>query len=171
MTYSPGCPIPGAMLYLLCRISVTSSVMDQNSKLVRLFAVLKTIADVGPVATADHEFADAARQILERTMRAFEAEQAALLLLDGAGAKITCVASAGFPSLNPHAVLPFTGAQGQHWHQSRAPRVPVRSQDVQELFGSSPAPFLSSIKCIAPLRVSTGPVGALILGARHGNEA
>jgi len=73
--------------------------MDQNSKLVRLFAILRTIADLGPVATADHEFSDTARQLLERIMRAFESDQAALLLLDGVGAKLTCVASSGFPSV------------------------------------------------------------------------
>ena len=144
--------------------------MDQNSKLVRLFAVLRTIADVGPVATAEHEFSDAARQILDRTMRAFEAEQAALLLLDGAAAKLTCLASAGFPSLSPQAVLPLVGVQSQHWHQAQAPLAVARPHDIRELFGSSQAPFLTSIKCFTPLRVSTGPVGALILGARHGQE-
>ena len=106
--------------------------MDQNSKLVRLFAVLRTIADVGPVATADHEFSDAARQILERIARAFDSEQAAILLLDGTGAKLTCVASHGIPSLTPLAVLPLIGVQAQYWHQARGPRVPARPQDVQE---------------------------------------
>ncbi|HJX00651.1 MAG TPA: HD domain-containing phosphohydrolase [Terriglobales bacterium] len=144
--------------------------MDQNSKVFRLFAVLRTIADVGPVATADHEFSDAARQILERILQAFEAEQAALLLLDGAGTKFTCVASVGFPTLSAHAVLPLVGVQPHHWHHARAPRVPARPQDIQELFGSVPAPFLSSITCVAPLRVSTGTVGALVLGAREGQE-
>lgn len=143
--------------------------MDQNSKLIRLFAVLRTIADVGPVATADHEFSDATRQILERIMRAFEAEQAALLLFDGGGAKLTCVAAAGFPSLAPQTVLPVIG-KPQHWNLARASRVPVRPQDLQELFGSSQGPFLSSIRCLTPLRVSTGPVGALVLGAGRNQE-
>ena len=144
--------------------------MDQNSKLVRLFAVLRAIADVGPVATADHEFSDATRQILERIMHAFEAEQAALLLLDGSGAKFTCVAAAGFPSLTPPTVLPMTGNQSKHWNLARASRVPVRPQDLQELFGASQGPFLSAIKCLTPLRVSTGPVGALALGTRRDQE-
>jgi putative nucleotidyltransferase with HDIG domain len=144
--------------------------MDQNSKLVRLFAVLRTIADVGPVATADHEFSDAARQILERIARAFDSEQAAILLLDATGAKLTCVASHGIPSLTPLAVLPLIGVQAQYWHQARGPRVPARPQDIQEFFGSLQTPFLSSIQCLAPLRVSSGPVGMLVLGLRLGQD-
>ncbi|HVH87822.1 MAG TPA: GAF domain-containing protein, partial [Terriglobales bacterium] len=145
--------------------------MEQNWKLVRLFAVLRTIAEMGPVATADHEFSDAAGQILERVALAFEAEQAALLLLDGSGSKLTCVAAHGFPSLNAKAVLPLIGAQPQYWHQARGPRVPARPQDIQEFFGSLQAPFLSSVECLAPLRVSTGPIGMLALGARLGRES
>jgi putative nucleotidyltransferase with HDIG domain len=146
-------------------------VLEQNSKLVRLLAVLRTIADVGPVATADHEFSDAARQILDRIMRAFEADQAALLMFDGTGSKLTSIAAAGFPSLTPQTVVSLIGVQPQHWTQARASRVPVRPQDIQELFGSSQAPFLSSIRCFAPLRVSTGLVGALLLGGRSGQES
>src|SRR6185312_1164422 len=150
--------------------SVTLPVMDQNSKLVRLFAVLRAIADLGPVATADHEFSDAARQILERTMRAFDAEQAALLIFEGTGAKMACIAASGFPSLNAQMTLSIAAAQTQQWVQARTSRVPVHPQDIQELFGSAQSPFLSSIKCITPLRVSTGPVGALCLGSRKAQE-
>lgn len=145
--------------------------VDQNSKLFRLFAVLRTIADVGPVATADHEFSDAARQILERILRAFDCDQGALLLLDGNAAKLTCAAAIGFPGLSTNSVLPLVGVPQHHWNQGRAPRLTNRQQDIQELFGSSQAPFLSSIKCFAPLRVSTGPVGVVLLGARQGQEA
>ena len=122
------------------------------------------------MATADHEFSDAARQILERLRRAFDADQAALLLLDGAAAKLTCVAATGFPGLTAHCVLPLVGVPQHHWNQARAPRLTNRQQDIQELFGSSQTPFLSSIKCFSPLRVSTGPVGALVLGARQSQE-
>ena len=145
--------------------------VEQNSKLVRLFAVLRTIADVGPVATADHEFSDAALQILERILRAFEAEQGALLMLDGSGSKLTAIASTGLPSLPPLTAISISGAQSQYWSQARGARVPVRSQDIHEFFGSAQAPFLSAVRCFAPLRVSTGPVGALVLGTRRGQEA
>jgi len=145
--------------------------MEQNSKLVRLFAVLRTIAEMGPVATADHDFAEAARQILERVALAFGAEQAALLLLDGSLSKLTCIAAQGFPSLNGGAVLPLIGSQPQHWHQARGARTPVRPQDIQEFFGSLQAPFFTSIECLTPLRVSTGPVGMLALGARSGRDS
>jgi putative nucleotidyltransferase with HDIG domain len=144
--------------------------MDQNPKLVRLFAVLRTIADLGPVATADREFAETARQVLERIMRAFDADQAALLLLDGVGAKLTCVASSGFPSLSSLSVLPLTGVQPQAWQQARGPMLVVRPQDIQEFFGSSSTPFLASVQCVAPLRVSSGPTGMLVLGARRSQE-
>src|SRR5436305_3444193 len=144
--------------------------MDQNSKVFRLFAVLRTIAEVGPVATADHEFSDAARQILERILGAFEADQGALLLLDSAASKLTCVASTGFPGLTAHCVLPLVGVSQHHWNQTRAPRLTNRQQDIQELFGSSQTPFLNAIKCFAPLRVNTGPIGALVLGGRQGQE-
>ena len=144
--------------------------MEQNPKLVRLFAVLRTIADLGPVATADREFGETAQQVLERIMRAFEADQAALLLLDGVGAKLSCVASAGFASLSALTVLPLTGAQPQAWQQARGPLVSVRAEDIQEFFGSLQTPFLASLKCLAPLRVSAGPVGMLVFGARHAQE-
>jgi putative nucleotidyltransferase with HDIG domain len=145
-------------------------VSDQNSKLVRLFAVLRTIADLGPVATADHDFSEASRQILERILPAFDAEQAALLLLDGTGAKLTCVAALGFPSLAADAVLPISGAQSRYWTQVRASMAPVPQRDIQELFGTAQTPFLNSIRCFTPLHVSSGPVGALCLGARVGQE-
>src|SRR5579872_6451626 len=145
--------------------------MEQNSKLDRLFAVLRTIADLGPVATADREFAETARHVLERIMRAFDADQGALFLLDGVGAKLTCLASSGFPSLSALTVLPLAGVPPQAWQQARGPVVPVRPQDLQEFFGSLQTPFLPSLKCMAPLRVSAGPVGMLVLGARHGQEA
>ena len=144
--------------------------MEQNSKLARVLAVLRTIADVGPVATADHEFAEAARQILERVMRAFDAEQAALLMLDGTASKLTSLATAGFSSIGPHVVITITGSQPQHWSHARSSRAPVGPQDIQELFGPSQAPLLTSVRCFAPLRVSTGPVGALVLGARRGQD-
>ena len=145
--------------------------MDQNSKLAKLFAVLKTIADLGPVATADNEFSDASRQILERVAGAFEAEQAALLMLDGAGAKLVCIATSGFASLVPQLVLQIPAGAAQNWQQTRVSRLAVRPQDIQELFGASQAPFLSSIRCLVPLRVNTGPVGALLFGARHNQES
>lgn len=144
--------------------------MEQNSKLVRLFAVLRTIADIGPVATADREFAETARHLLERIRVAFDAEQAALLLLDGVAAKLTCLASSGFPSLSPLMVLPLQGVQPQVWQQVRGPVVPTSPQDIQEYFGNLQAPFLPSLKCLAPLRVGAGPVGILVFGARHGQE-
>src|SRR5690242_2865620 len=96
--------------------------MEQNSKLVRLFAVLRTIADIGPVATSEREFSDSVRQILERVAIAFDAEQAAILLLDGNITKLTCVAAHGFPTLNANTVVPLAGAQPQYWHQARGSR-------------------------------------------------
>lgn len=145
--------------------------MEHNTKLTRLFAVLKTIADLGPVATADHEFSEAARQILERVLRAFEAEQAALFLLDGSGARLTCVAAAGFPALAANAVLPILGTMPQAWTQAHGARVQVTAQDILEFFGGSQAPFLASMRCFTPLRVNAGAVGALALGNRRGQEA
>lgn len=144
--------------------------MEHNSKLDRLFAVLRTIADLGPVATADREFAETARHVLERIMRAFDADQAALFLLDGVGAKLTCLASSGFPSLSALTVVPLVEVPPQAWQQARGPVIPVRPQDIHEFFGTLQTPFLSSLKGMAPLRVSAGPVGMLILGARHGQE-
>lgn len=159
--------------YVLFALSVPSLrlSMEQNSKLVRLFAVLRTIADIGPVATSEREFSDSVRQILERVAIAFDAEQAAILLLDGNITKLTCVAAHGFPALSPNTVLALAGVQPQHWHQARGPRAPIRPQDLQEFFGSQDSPFLSSIQCLAPLRVNSGPIGMLALGARLGRES
>ncbi|MBV9075216.1 MAG: HD domain-containing protein [Acidobacteria bacterium] len=145
--------------------------MEQNSKLVRLFAVLRTIADLGPVVTADREFAETARQVLERIMRAFDAEQGALLLLDGIGTKLTCIASNGLPSLAPHTTLPLTGAQPQAVQQMRVPVVITSLDAAHQIFGAMESPILASIRCVAPLRVSSGPVGMLILGARARQES
>ena len=56
--------------------------MDRNDNLVRLFGVLKTLADLGPAATAERDFSETAADVLDKTLHALDAIQGALFVFE-----------------------------------------------------------------------------------------
>jgi HD-GYP domain-containing protein (c-di-GMP phosphodiesterase class II) len=143
--------------------------LDQNSNLVRLFGVLKTIVDLGPAATADRDFAETAHDVLGKTLHALDAVQGALFTFDSAGMRLSCVSAIGFDALTLGSDLQIGRPQSQHWAQTRE-AVILRDNDLVEYFGTQQSEFLGSLRCLMPLRMGSGLVGALCLGSRSQQE-
>ena len=93
--------------------------LPQNNNLIRLFGVLKTIADFGPAATADRDFAETASEVLKRTLEALDALQGALFVFDHGVVRMTVVACTGFDFLTPKAGVQLGRSQSQKWLQAR----------------------------------------------------
>ncbi|MCU1284947.1 MAG: hypothetical protein JWO13_1297 [Acidobacteriales bacterium] len=143
-------------------------VADRNDNLVRLFGVLKTLADLGPAATAERDFSDTATDVLDKTLQALDSVQGALFLFDHSSVRLNCVATAGFDSLTTSSYLQLGRAQAQAWTQMRGAKI-IQPDDRKILFGDTVSPVTSALKCVMPLRVSTSFVGGLCLGDRTGN--
>jgi len=145
-------------------------VLPQNNNLIRLFGVLKTIADFGPAATADREFPETASEVLKRTLEALDALQGALFVFDHGVVRMTVVACTGFDFLTPKAGVQLGRTQSQKWLQARGTQL-LGPDGVAEYFGAQETPFLRSLKCLLPLQMGPTLVGGLCLGNRKGNEA
>jgi putative nucleotidyltransferase with HDIG domain len=142
-------------------------VADRNNNLVRLFGVLKTLADLGPAATAERDFEDTASDVLDKTLQALDSIQGALFVFDHSSVRLNCLATAGFTSISTSSYLQLGRAQAQAWMNLRDAKI-LRHEDQRPLFGDSLPAFVTNLKCIMPLRVSTGFVGGLCLGNREG---
>jgi putative nucleotidyltransferase with HDIG domain len=142
-------------------------VADRNNNLVRLFGVLKTLADLGPAATAERDFEDTASDVLDKTLQALDSIQGALFVFDHSSVRLNCLATAGFNSISSSSYLQLGRAQAQTWMNLRDAKI-LRHEDQRPLFGESLPAFVTNLKCIMPLRVSTGFVGGLCLGNREG---
>ena len=142
--------------------------METSSNLVRLFGVLKAIVELGPAATADRDFSESAYEVLRKALQAFDAVQGALLAFDTAGVRLTSVAGIGLPPLDPGASITIGRKESQRWSQTRESLV-VKGTEGIEFFGGQSSELLSSVRCITPLRMGSGLVGALLLGSRLNN--
>jgi putative nucleotidyltransferase with HDIG domain len=141
-------------------------VADRNNNLVRLFGVLKTLADLGPAATAERDFTDTATDVLDKTLQALDSVQGALFVFDHSAVRLNCVATAGFTSISTGSHLQLGRAQAQAWMYMRDAKI-IRPEDHRILFGDSISPLVPALKCVMPLRVSTSFVGGLLLGERE----
>lgn len=139
--------------------------VERTPNLLRLFGVLKALVEMGPVATADRDFADTVHDILERTLGALDAAQGSLFIFDSSAMRYSCVATVGFETMSPKTSLQLSQRELQHWTQSREPRV-IQSGEEQLYFGSSEPKYAELVECVMPLRVGTVLAGALCLGKR-----
>src|SRR5204863_3368074 len=106
------------MLHLLCsRVTLTDSVLDRNDNLVRLFGVLKTLADLGPAATAERDFSETAADVLDKTLHALDAIQGALFVFEPNACRLDYLASAGIESLSDISCVDLSRTQAQAWFQ------------------------------------------------------
>ena len=139
--------------------------LDQNSNLVRLFGVLKTIVDLGPLAASDRDFTETAHDVLEKTMQALDALQGALFTFDSAGVRLSAVSAIGFDSVPLGHEIQIGRQQSQKWAQTRE-AVIIKGTEQQDYFGTQAPEFATALRCIMPLRMGTGLVGGLCLGNR-----
>lgn len=128
--------------------------------------------DLGPLATSDRDFADIAQDVLDRILEAMEAEQAALFLFDPQCVRLTCLASEGFEGMQLHTQLQIGRKESQRWQETRTAH-PLIANEAADFFGSYQAngPFIRGLKCVLPLRIGSGLVGALCMGARQKHNA
>jgi putative nucleotidyltransferase with HDIG domain len=123
---------------------------------------------MGPVATADREFAETVHDILERTLAALDAAQGSLFTFDSSSLRYSCVATVGFEMIEPRATIQIGQRELQNWTHSREPRV-VQTGEEQLYFGNSQPKYAEAVECIMPLRVGSTLAGALCLGKRTRN--
>jgi HD-GYP domain-containing protein (c-di-GMP phosphodiesterase class II) len=140
--------------------------VEAPQNLIRLFDVLRTIAEIGPVATADRDFTETSHDLLLRAMDALEATQGALFTFDSSGVRLTCVSAIGFDPAALTSPIQIGRMQAQRWMQTRT-AILVKSDEVLEYFGTQQSKFLTALRCVMPLRVGSALVGALCLGARR----
>src|SRR5215212_441175 len=123
---------------------------------------------MGPVATADRDFADTVHDILERTLGALDAVQGSLFIFDSTTLRYSCVANVGFEMMEPKGSIQIGHREYQQWTQSREPRV-VQAGEEQLYFSNSVPKYAEAVECLMPLRVGTVLSGALCLGKRTKN--
>lgn len=138
--------------------------MENNSRLLRLLGVLRTLADLGPVATAEGEFRETAAMLLSHSLAAMDAHSGALIAFDMSGTKLTCLAAQGEISYSGSPVL-LAPKQALTWSSLKTAQV-LDKATAAALAGDA----ASILACVLPLRVGTTLVGALVLGPRAGNQ-
>lgn len=143
--------------------------VERTPNLVRLFGVLKTLVEMGPVATADRDFTDTVTDILERTLLALDAAQGSLFTFDPAAMRYTCVANVGFETILPKTAIQLSPKELQQWTHSREPRT-VQAGEEQNYFGQVVPAYAAQVECVMPLRVGATLAGALCLGRRTKNH-
>jgi len=140
--------------------------LDRNDNLVRLFGVLKTLADLGPAATAERDFSETAADVLDKTLHALDALQGALFVFEPNSCRFDCLAAAGIDSISNVTTVDLTRTQAQAWFQ--LVQATHFRPEIRKLLVGGHASF-ADIKCVQPLRVASGFVGVLCLGKRNNN--
>lgn len=141
--------------------------MDRNDNLVRLFGVLKTLADLGPAATAERDFSETAADVLDKTLHALDAVQGALFVFEPNSCRLDCLAVTGIDALSKIPGVGLTRSQAQAW--SQLVQATQFRPEIRRLLVGSEQEFFADVKCVQPLRVASGFVGMLALGKRNDN--
>jgi putative nucleotidyltransferase with HDIG domain len=144
-------------------------VVERTPNLLRLFGVLKALVEMGPVATADRDFADTVQDILERTLGALDAVQGSLFIFDSVALRFSCVASIGFETMEAKGAIEITHRELQEWTHSREPHV-VKTGEHPLYFSASAPKYAETVECLMPLRVGSVLAGAFCLGKRQKNH-
>jgi putative nucleotidyltransferase with HDIG domain len=143
-------------------------VADRNDNLVRLFGVLKTLADLGPAATAERDFSETAADVLAKTLQALDALQGALFVFEPTACRLDCLASEGIESVSNATTAELTRSQASAWFQL-VQATHFRPEIRKILTGTHDA--FAEFRCVQPLRVASGFVGVLAVGNRKENAA
>ena len=148
--------------------SARAHTLRVDIKFDRFFAVLRTIAELGPLATSGEDFPRVAATILERVTESVDAAEGALFYYCDLSHTFTCTAKIGLESIPIHLAFKMAGPHRQNWEKLRLARQ-VDSTDIGDFFTEAPDRF-AGIQCVQPLKVGTDLVGALCLGRRNGTE-
>ena len=148
--------------------SARAHTLRVDIKFDRFFSVLRTIADLGPLATSGEDFPRVASTILERVTEAVDAAEGALFYYCDLSHTFTCTARIGLNTIPLHLAFKMAGPNRQNWEKLRQARL-VDSTSIAEYITESSDRF-AGIQCIQPLKVGADLVGALCLGRRNNGE-
>lgn len=131
----------------------------------RLLLSLEVLADLGPAMTAERDFAESARSILNLVMEAVAAREGALLTFSDRPAMLSSLAAYGFALFPEQAFIPLLPKHVHALQMARGPQAlaPGNCDGFLSANGNI-APEL--FRCVAPLRVGGRLVGVLALGRR-----
>src|SRR5205823_10821727 len=85
--------------YIGIALATLAFMLDPSSKLDRMFGVLRTIADFGPLAVSSSEFSATSKIVVERVLVSMDSTEGALCSLDDNDSTITCLAKIGLEAL------------------------------------------------------------------------
>ena len=94
---------------------------DPSSKLDRMFGVLRTIAEFGPLAVSSSEFSTTAKTVLERVLISMDCLEGALCSFNENKETVTALAKVGLASLPTDAAMRIGGASVANWNLLRHP--------------------------------------------------
>src|SRR3954469_19915518 len=113
-------PLHHFRCYIGIALATLAYMLDPSSKLDRMFGVLRTIADFGPLAVSSSEFSATSRIVVERVLVSMDTTEGALCSLDEHNSSITCVAKVGLEALPPNVAVKIGGGVA-NWNLLRRP--------------------------------------------------
>lgn len=136
----------------------------------QLLLSLEVLAELGPAMTAEREFPDTARSMLELVMEALSAREGALFSFTDRPAMMASMAARGFALFPDPAFIPLLP---KHVHALATTKAPLAmSPKVVENFFTSNGNIAPELfRCIAPMRVGNKLVGMIALGRRSDEGA
>jgi HD-GYP domain-containing protein (c-di-GMP phosphodiesterase class II) len=144
--------------------------LDPSSKLDRMFGVLRTIADFGPLAVSSSEFSATSKIVVERVLFSMDATEGALCSLDEHNSNITCLAKVGLEALPANVAMKIGGASLANWNLLRRPLPVPPLGGLAKFFSNEQLHRFAGIECIVPLRMGGTLIGGMCLGPRPGMQ-
>jgi HD-GYP domain-containing protein (c-di-GMP phosphodiesterase class II) len=144
--------------------------LDPSSKLDRMFGVLRTIADFGPLAVSSSEFSATSKIVVERVLVSMDTTEGALCSLDEHNSSITCLAKVGLEGLPANVAMKIGGASHANWNLLRRPLPVPPLGGLAKFFSTEQLHRFAGIECIVPLRMGGTLIGGMCLGPRPGMQ-
>jgi putative nucleotidyltransferase with HDIG domain len=140
----------------------------QKNNFRRLLRTVEALSDLGPEMTAERDFSQTSRAMLDALMQAAGAREGVLFSFSDKPAMLSSLAADGFALMPEPAVIPLLP---KHVHALASTRGPVAmGVGTYESFLSSNGNVAPELfRCIAALKVSGKLVGMVALGRREGD--
>ncbi|MGA7576249.1 MAG: HD domain-containing phosphohydrolase [Terriglobales bacterium] len=140
----------------------------QGTNLKKLLRTVEALAELGPELTADRDFHQTARAMLNAVMEAAGAREAALFSFGERPSVLTSVDAEGFALLPDPSIIPLLP---RHVHALTAATGPVLlNTSTYDIFLSSNGNVAPELfKCVCPLKVRGKLAGVIALGRRLGD--
>jgi putative nucleotidyltransferase with HDIG domain len=140
----------------------------QGTNLKKLLRTVEALADLGPQLTAEHDFRQTARSLLNAIMEAAGAREGALFSFGERPSILSSLDAEGFALLPDPAIIPLLPRQVHALGAAVGP-VLLNSTTIDVFLSSNGNVAPELFKCVCPLKVRGKLVGAIILGRRPGD--